>query len=84
MTRAILILATCISFVALPWQFTVLMMVVLSTSIPLAGIIVGVLLDLVYAPVGVSSLPLGVMFGALATAIGYAISRFVRARIMDV
>mgnify|MGYP007071675133 CR=1 FL=1 len=81
--RAILILATCISFVALPWQFTVFMMVVLSTSIPLAGIIVGVLLDLVYAPVVISSFPLGVVFGLCASAIGYAISRFVRARIID-
>lgn len=82
MTRAILILATCISFVMLPWQFTVVMMVVLSTTIPLAGIIVGVLIDLVYAPVGISSVPLGVLFGVVASALGYAISRFLRARIM--
>ncbi len=81
--RGILILLTCISFVALPWQWTVASMILVSTSVPLAGIIFGVLLDLAYAPVGVGSVPLGTLYGLLASGLGYAISRFLRARIMD-
>ncbi len=83
MMRGILIVLACISFVSLPWQWTVGFMIVVSTSVPLAGIVFGVLLDLVYAPVGVGSVPLGVLFGLLASGLGYAISRFLRARIMD-
>jgi hypothetical protein len=83
MMRGILIALTCLSFVALPWQWTVAFMIALSTSIPLAGIIVGVLLDLVYAPVGIGSVPLGILYGLVASGLGYAISRFLRARIMD-
>jgi hypothetical protein len=82
--RAIVLLATCISFVWLPWQWTVFLMVLASTSVPLAGIVFGVLLDLVYAPVGISSVPLGALFGVMASLLGYAISRFLRARIIDV
>lgn len=81
--RAVLIVFTAISLVWLPWQWTVGFMIVVSTMVPLAGIVFGVLIDLVYAPVGIASLPLGVLWGAVASLIGYLVSRFLRARIIN-
>ncbi len=84
MMRYGVLLLTLLSFFWLPWQLTVLLMIVSSVFYPLAGVVFGVLFDVMYAPVGFVGLPLGIVWGIVATLIGYGIERFIRARIMSV
>ena len=84
MMRFVLLVATFLSLVWLPWPITVVLMVASSISLPLSGIVFGVLIDMLYAPVGAVGIPLGVLWGSVASLVGYTISRFVRARIMSV
>ena len=82
--RYCVLLVTLLSFFWLPWQLTVLLMIVSSVFFPLAGVVFGVLFDVIYAPVGFVDVPLGIVWGAAATMLGYGIERFIRARIMSV
>jgi hypothetical protein len=82
MIRPVLLLATFLSLVWMPWPVTIVFMVLTSIFIPISGIVFGLLLDIFYAPLGVSSLPYGLMWGSLATAIGFMVERFLRTRIM--
>lgn len=84
MMRYVVLLATFLSLVWFPWPITVVLMVVSSIFVPLSGIVFGVLFDMVYAPVGAVSMPLGVLWGSAASLAGYIISRFIRTRIMSV
>lgn len=84
MMRYSILLATFLSLVWLPWPITVALMVASSISLPISGIVFGVLFDLVYAPIGAVGLPLGVLWGAGASLTGYLILRFIRTRIMSV
>lgn len=79
-----ILVATFLSLVWLPWPLTLLLMIISSISIPLSGIVFGVLFDMVYAPVGAVGIPLGVLWGGTASLVGYTLSRFIRARIMSV
>ena len=84
MMRYVLLVATFLSLVWLPWPITVVLMVASSISLPLSGIVFGVLIDMLYAPVGAVGIPPGVLWGSVASLAGYTISRFIRARIMSV
>ena len=64
--RYVVLLATFLSLVWFPWPITVVLMVVSSMFVPLSGIVFGVLFDMVYAPVGAVSMPLGVLWGSAA------------------
>lgn len=82
MMRAVILVATFLSLVWLPWPMTVVLMVVASISFPLSGIAFGILFDLLYAPA--AGIPLGLLWGSAASIAGYAISRFIRERIIRV
>lgn len=82
MIELVLLIATALSLVWLPWPITIACMLAASVRVPLAGIIFGVLLDVFYAPFGAVHLPIGICVGALASLAGYGISRFLEARIM--
>lgn len=84
MMRYCVLVATFLSLVWLPWPITLVLMIASSISIPLSGIVFGVLFDMVYAPVGAVGIPLGVLWGSVASLLGYIISRFLQARIMSV
>lgn len=83
MIRYLVLLATFLSLFWLPWQCTVVFMLVASVFFPLSGIVFGVLFDVLYAPLGFVGLPLGILWGATASLVGYGLSRFISARIMS-
>lgn len=83
MIRPILLIATALSLFWMPWTITIACMVLTSIFMPISGIVFGLLLDIFYAPFGVSTLPYGLMWGSAASLTGFIVERFVRTRIMD-
>jgi hypothetical protein len=83
MMRYGFLIATFLSLVWLPWPITLALMIVSSVSFPLSGIVFGVLFDMIYAPVGALGIPLGVLWGGVASLLGYVLSRFMQERIMS-
>jgi len=83
MIRYAVLLVTFLSLFWLPWQYSVVFMLIASTFFPLSGILFGVLFDVLYAPLGFVGLPLGIVWGATASLVGFGLSRFISARIMS-
>lgn len=83
MIRYLVLGVTFLSLFWLPWPFTVFLMFLASVFVPLAGIVFGVLLEVLYAPVGFIGVPIGVLWGALASLAGFGLSRFIATRIMS-
>lgn len=82
MIRYVILAATFLSVLWMPWPITVMLMTISSMLLPVAGIIFGVMFDMIYAPVGAIGIPLGIMWGASASVLGVLMSRFIRSRIM--
>lgn len=74
-----------IAFVSLfvfPWPVSYALILLASIFLPLAGVALGILLDLVYFVPGSAFVPYGSLFGLLCTVFSLLMQRFVKTRIM--
>ncbi|MES2668627.1 MAG: hypothetical protein V4644_02985 [Patescibacteria group bacterium] len=80
MLRAALLLIAFLSFFLFPWQVSVALLFSASLLIPPAGLLLGIIGDLVYYVPGASLLPFLTLWGACATAFALLVHRFVKTR----
>jgi len=72
-----------IAFVSLfvfPWPVSYALILLASIFLPLAGVALGILLDLVYFVPGSAFVPYGSLFGLLCTVLSLLVQRFVKTR----
>lgn len=79
--RYVFLALALLSIFFFPYPLTVLLSFVASLYVPIAGLLIGILADLVYYTPHASSLPLATMYGAAASLLAYILRRFVRARL---
>mgnify|MGYP003421979206 CR=1 FL=1 len=84
MIRVVVVVAAIFSPFLFPYPATLLFSFAASLYFPLAGVLLGVLTDLLYYVPGASafSLPVGTISGALISGGALLVRRFVKARII--
>lgn len=79
--RILIIATTLFSLFALPWQVTVVLLLVAALVFPPAGILLGLLAEIFYWAPGF--IPYYALAGAVATGGALLVHRFIKTRIMD-
>lgn len=67
----------------LPWQVSLVAVLGAALFIPMAGIALGVVADLVYYVPGAAFIPYFTLFGLCATGASFLVQRFVKTRIIE-
>lgn len=82
MIRAVLVGAAFLALFFFPWPVTVVLVFAAGMAVPLAGLLLGVLVDLFYYTPG-AGLPYGTLFGIGTFLVALLVHRFVKTRIMS-
>ncbi len=83
MIRVVLVFAALLSPFLFPFPVTLLLMFAAATFLPVAALVVGILVDVLYYSPEASFLPVGVLSGAVLALLGLLVRRFVKARIIS-
>jgi hypothetical protein len=81
--RITIIASALLGLFWLPWPLTLILMIAAGAVVPLSAVVLGVLVDLLYAPQVLGGVPLGLLSGLAACGAGLLIERFIRTRIID-
>ncbi len=81
--RAMAAVLALIALFVFPWQVAVLAIIGSALLMPLSGLALGVIADIVYYVPGSSFMPLFSLYGLAATALVLLVQRFVKTRIME-
>ena len=64
-----------------PWPLTLILLFVASLFVPLSGLLIGVLADVVYGASLVSGIPYGTVAGIIAFVVGILLQRYGKAHL---
>lgn len=83
MIRGVIIFFAFISLFMAPWQVSAGMLLLAAGMVPLAGLLLGVIADVVYYSPGSTFMPYFTLFGVVAFLLSLIVQRFVKTRIME-
>ncbi len=80
MIRILFLILALVAPFFFPWPVAALLAFIATFLFPFAGIVLGMLFDLLYFLPGAAFIPYGTLFGAAATAFVLVVQRFVKTR----
>ena len=80
--RILTILLAFLSILWFPYSYTLALSFLASLFFAPVGVVVGIVTDLLYAPVLVGSLPVATLHGVVISLVAYVVGRFIRSRII--
>ena len=83
MMRAMPTILALIALFVFPWQVSFVAVFIAALFMPVAGIALGIIGDIVYYVPGASFVPYFTLLGALVTAVSILVHRFVKTRIIE-
>lgn len=76
-------LIALISLFIFPWQVALVAILAASLMVPPAGLLLGLIADLVYYSPGAAFMPYFTLYGIFSFALSLLVHRFVKTRIME-
>ena len=83
MIRGVIVFFAFVSLFMVPWLVAAAMLLVVAVMVPVAGLLLGVIADVVYYSPGSAFMPYFTLFGIIATIFSLLVQRFVKTRIME-